>query len=217
LRASVARAHPRSRCERRGRRTNSPAPAGRATLVTHPTQTCGTVGDIVDLSGWRVATPARVGPRARVLVGGLGNHNPVPTRETRVREVKALKTRAGNTRFVLVDEDGNEYTTFKEPVAAKLPGLEGRRARIEFHEQERNGFTNVYLDDVTPLDEAAEQHGEGTAPADEVAWKTAVDAAPYLLDAEAVEEEVPPEELFAKLQPFKQLVADDIESGDDGA
>jgi hypothetical protein len=130
--------------------------------------------------------------------------------------VKALKTRAGNTRFVLVDDSGNEYTTFKESVAAKLPGLEARHARIEFHEQERNGFTNVYLDDVTPLDDA-DREREAAAPADEVAWKTAVDAAPYLLDADAVEDEVPPEALFAKLQPFKQLVADDIESGDDAA
>ena len=141
----------------------------------------------------------------------------MPTREIRVREVKALKTRAGNTRFVLVDGDGNEYTTFKETVAAKLPGLETRRARIEFHEQERNGFTNVYLDDVTAIGEDVDQHRRSPSPADEVAWKTAVDAAPYLLDADAVEQEVPPDELFAKLQPFKQLVAEDIESGDDAA
>jgi hypothetical protein len=141
----------------------------------------------------------------------------VPTREVRVREVEALKTRAGNTRFVLVDEEGNEYTTFKEGIAAKLPGLEELRARIEFHEQERNGFTNVYLDDVTALDEGGEDTAREPAPADEVGWKTAVDAAPYLLDAEAIEEEVPPEEPYAKLQPFKQLVADDIESGDDAA
>jgi hypothetical protein len=138
--------------------------------------------------------------------------------EVTVREVKALKTRAGHTRFVLVDEAGNEYTTFKERVASKLPGLEGRRARIEFHEQERNGFTNVYLDDVTPLDESdVATTGEAPAQVDEVAWKTAVDAAPYLLSPDAVEHEVPPNELFAKLQPFKQLVADDIESGDDDA
>jgi hypothetical protein len=158
-----------------------------------------------------------VGTRARVQENGVGKDHDVATREVRVREVKALKTRSGNTRFVLVDEDGNEYTTFKEPAAAKLPGLEGRRARIDFHEQERNGFTNVYLDDVTALDEDGDRNPGAPAPADEVAWKTAVDAAPYLLDAEAVEEEVPPEELFAKLQPFKQLVAEDIESGNDAA
>jgi hypothetical protein len=70
---------------------------------------------------------------------------------------------------------------------------------------------------VTALDEGGDKHREEPAPADEVGRKTAVDAAPYLLGAEAIEEEVPPEELYAKLQPFKQLVADDIESGDDAA
>jgi hypothetical protein len=139
----------------------------------------------------------------------------VATREIQVREVKALKTRAGNTRFVLVGEDGNEYTTFKERVAAKLPGLEGRRARIEFHEQQRDGFTNVYLDDVVALDEERTDDADAAEHVDEVAWKTAVDAAPYLLDEAAVKEEVPAEDLFAKLQPFKQLVADDIERPDD--
>ena len=136
-------------------------------------------------------------------------------REVRVREVKALKTRAGNTRFVLVDDDGNEYTTFKERVAAKLPGLEGRRARIEFHEQQRDGFMNVYLDDVEAIDEPRTEDADTAEHVDEVAWKTAVDAAPYLLDEAAVKEEVPAEDLFAKLQPFKQLVADDIERTDD--
>jgi hypothetical protein len=136
----------------------------------------------------------------------------VAAREIRVREVKALKTRSGNTRFVLVDTDGNEYTTFKEAVAAKLPGLEGRRAHIEFHEQERNGFTNVYLDDVTGVEEENAADADTAERVDEVAWKTAVDAAPYLLDEAAVKEEVSAEELFAKLQPFKQLVADDIEA-----
>jgi len=42
-----------------------------------------------------------------------------------------------------------------------------------------------------------------------------MEAAPYLLSSEAVDEEVPPEELFEKLQPFKELVAEDIEG--DGA
>jgi hypothetical protein len=185
-----------------------------ASIATQPAQTRTRSGGIVEPSGWWAATPTRVGRRVYKKAGS-GTTPSVPTCEIRVREVKALKTRAGNTRFVLVDEDGNEYTTFKERVAAKLPGLEGRRARIEFHEQERNGFTNVYLDDVTTLDENGETHRAIPSPADEVAWKTAVDAAPYLLDAEAVEEEVPPEQLFAKLQPFKQLVADDIESDDD--
>jgi hypothetical protein len=134
----------------------------------------------------------------------------VPEAEVNVSEVKALKTRSGNTRFVLVDDAGNEYSTFKENVASSLPGLEGRRARITFHEQERQGFTNVYLDKVEPLDE--EETSEVEA-ADEVAWKTAVETAPFLLSGDPVEREVPAEEVFDRLQPFKELVAEDIESG----
>jgi hypothetical protein len=51
---------------------------------------------------------------------------------------------------------------------------------------------------------------------DEVAWRTAIDAAPYILSGDAVEKEVPPEEFFEKLKPLKDLVADDIRSEDDG-
>jgi hypothetical protein len=138
----------------------------------------------------------------------------VPESEVRVSDVKAFKTRSGNTRFVLVDDQGNEYSTFKEPIAAKLPGLEGRRARIKYHEQERDGFTNVYLDAVEPLEDARDAAG-GQSDADEVAWRTTVEAAPYLLGGDAVEREIPPDELFEKLQPFKELVADDIEKPDE--
>lgn len=126
----------------------------------------------------------------------------------RVSEVKAFKTRSGNTRFVLVDDAGKEYSTFKEAIAAKLPGLEGRRARITFHEQQRDGFTNVYLDGVDPLEQEA-----ADADVDEAAWRTAMEAAPYLLSPEA--SDVPPRELFEKLQPFKKLVAEDIEKPDE--
>ena len=137
----------------------------------------------------------------------------MPEAEVRVSDVKAFQTKSGNTRFVLVDDEGNEYSTFKEQVAAKLPGLEGKRAHIKFHEQERNGFTNVYLDAVERLED---QSAGGGAEADEVAWKTTIEAAPYLLSADAVEREVPPEELFEKLQPFKELVAEDIEHPAEG-
>ena len=46
-----------------------------------------------------------------------------------------------------------------------------------------------------------------------MAWKTAVDAAPWLLGESPPKEGVDPDELFEKLQPFKELVAEDIESG----
>jgi hypothetical protein len=126
----------------------------------------------------------------------------------RVAEVKAFKTQSGNTRFVLRDDKGREYTTFREQIARDALAAEGRKARITFHEQQRGTFTNVYLDGVEPLEEPDE--GEGSSEAvEEVAWKTAVDAAPWLLGGEP-EEAVPPEELFERLQPFKERVAYDI-------
>jgi hypothetical protein len=124
-----------------------------------------------------------------------------------VAEVKAFKTQSGNTRFVLRDQNGREYTTFREQIARDALAAEGKKARITFHEQQRGNFTNVYLDSVEPLEEP---EGEGSSEAvEEVAWKTAVDAAPWLLGGEP-EEAVPPEELFERLQPFKERVADDI-------
>ena len=124
-----------------------------------------------------------------------------------VAEVKAFKTRSGNTRFVLRDAEGREYTTFREQIARDAVAAEGRRARLAFHEQQRGDFTNVYLDAVVPLEEEGE---DGSSEAvEEVAWKTAVDAAPWLLGGEP-EEAVEPEELFERLQPFKERVAEDI-------
>jgi hypothetical protein len=84
---------------------------------------------------------------------------------------------------------------------------EGRRARIEFHEQKRNGFTNVYLDRVEVLDEAEADEGDS---ADEVGWKAATDAAPWLLGRTSPDRRVEADELFDALKPFKELVAEDI-------
>jgi len=136
----------------------------------------------------------------------------VPEATVKVDEVKAFKTQSGNTRFVLRDEAGKEYTTFKEAIARDALAAEGKRARIEYHEQERNGFQNVYLDKVELLDDAA---GAGADhDTEEVAWKTAIEAAPWLL-GKAPASGVEADELFEKLQPFKELVAEDIREAED--
>jgi hypothetical protein len=127
--------------------------------------------------------------------------------EVRVAEVQAFKTKSGNTRFVLRDDAGAEYTTFREEIARQALACEGRRARIAYHETERGGYRNVYLDAVEPLER--EPTGEDES-VDEVAWKTAVDAAPWLVGGAPPEEGVPPDEFFDKLKRFKELVADDI-------
>jgi hypothetical protein len=138
----------------------------------------------------------------------------MPEKEVQVDEVKAFTTQSGNTRFVLRADDGSEYTTFKEPIAKQAIAAEGRRARIEFHEQERNGFTNVYLDKVELLEAESESEEDAGGRVEEVAWRTAVDAAPWLL-GEAPAGGVDPDEAFEKLQPFKERVAEDIrEDGD---
>jgi hypothetical protein len=130
-----------------------------------------------------------------------------------VAEVKGFKTQSGNTRFVLRDDAGREFTTFREQIARDALAAEGRRARITFHEQQRGNFTNVYLDAVEPLEGEHEGDSSASEAVEEVAWKTAVDAAPWLLGGEP-EEAVSPDELYERLQPFKERVADDIRDDD---
>ena len=131
----------------------------------------------------------------------------------RVREVKAVETRSGNTRYVLVDEQGNEYTTFRPEIGRRAQEAEGKRARIRFHEQERGEFRNVYLDAVEPLETRASSEDFGDQ-ADEVAWRTAIDAAPWLAGEPTPKSELPADALFEKLKPFKDLVEADIEDGE---
>src|SRR3954447_13359365 len=134
----------------------------------------------------------------------------MPEADVLIADVKAIRTKAGNTRFVVVGDDGREFSTFREELAADLPALKGRRARILYHEEQRGAYTNVYLDGVDPV----EEESAGDTDPDEVGWRTAVDAAPYLLSSAELEREVPPEELFERLRPFKDLVAEDIERGE---
>jgi len=132
------------------------------------------------------------------------------TREVRVAEVKALQTRSGNTRYVLVDDDGNEYTTFREGIARKAVEAERGPARIRFHQEERNGFTNVYLDSVEPLEEEAGDDEDAVErEVEEAAWDAAIEAAPWLVGGDR-KRKVPADQLFETLKPFKDRVADDI-------
>jgi len=144
-------------------------------------------------------------------LAGAGNGlHMTESREVRVAEVKALQTRSGNTRYVLVDDDGNEYTTFREAIARKAVEAEGGPARIRFHEEERNGFTNVYLDGVEVVEEVpAEEEGAVEREVEEAAWEAAIEAAPWLVGGEP-KRKVPADQLFETLKPFKDRVADDI-------
>jgi hypothetical protein len=105
---------------------------------------------------------------------------------------------------------GNEYTTFREAIARDAVEAEGGPARIQFHEQERNGFRNIYLDAVEPLED--DQAAEGDAverEVEEAAWDAAIEAAPWLVGGEP-KRKVPADQLFETLKPFKDRVAEDI-------
>jgi hypothetical protein len=130
-----------------------------------------------------------------------------------IADVRTFETKGGNVRYVVRDTDGNEYTTFREGIGQAARALEGRRVRIEFHEEERGQYKNVYLDKVAP----APADDDGGTPTDtdtdpsEAAWRTAVDAAPWLVGESDPHEPVPPDELYDKLKPFKERVEQDIE------
>jgi hypothetical protein len=132
-----------------------------------------------------------------------------------IASVETQQTRSGNTRWTVRDSRGGEYTTFRPAIGRAAEAAEGKRARIAFHEEERGNFRNVYLDAVEPLGPASEggSGGGGDSDPEEAAWRTAVEAAPYLLGDEGREGEVAPEEAFEKLKPFKDLVSEDIRSG----
>jgi hypothetical protein len=133
--------------------------------------------------------------------------------EVTITSVDATQTRNGNTRWAVKDDSGREYTTFRPAIGQAAEQAEGSRARIAFHEEERNGFRNVYLDAVERIPDSTPS-AAGDSDPEEAAWRTAVEAAPYLLGGdEAREGEVPPEEAFEKLKPFKDLVSEDIRSG----
>jgi hypothetical protein len=135
-----------------------------------------------------------------------------------IERVMTFDTRGGNVRYVMRDREGNEYTTFRESIGGEAQRLEGKRVRIEYHENQRGQYTNVYLDKVEPAPEEpdAAAGGPDTDP-DEAAWRTAVDAAPWLVGESEPHEEVAPDELYDKLKPFKQRVAEDIKEADSEA
>lgn len=126
-----------------------------------------------------------------------------------IDDVRTFETRGGNVRYVVRDADGNEYTTFREAIGKAAGELKGRRVRIEYHEEQRGQYTNVYLDKVEAAPEGGEVEHPATDP-EEAAWRTAVDAAPWLVGESDPHAKTKPDELYETLKPFKDKVAEDI-------
>ena len=137
---------------------------------------------------------------------------------TSIDEVRTFETRGGNVRYVVRDAEGKEYTTFREAIGEKARELKGRRVRIEFHEEQRGEYTNVYVDKVEPAPAEASPAEHPDTDVEEAAWRTAVDATPWLVGESDPHAKTAPEELYETLKPFKEKVAADIEEsrGDRG-
>jgi len=133
---------------------------------------------------------------------------------TRIKEVRTFETRGGNVRYVVRDDDGNEYTTFREAIGNKARELESQRVRIEYHEEQRGDYTNVYLDKVEPVPGEPASGGRSDTDPEEAAWRTAVDAAPWLVGESDPHATTSPDELYETLKPFKDKVAEDIKESD---
>ena len=134
--------------------------------------------------------------------------------EVTVSEVRTIETRNGNVRYVAKDDNGAEYTTFREDIGKRAKQLEGQRVRLEYHEETRGRFTNVYLDQIAPAGKPPEPESDDSAEA--VAWRTAVEAAPWLVGEPEPRKAVPPKKLYEQLKPFEERVASDIEEHEHG-
>jgi hypothetical protein len=152
------------------------------------------------------ASPARV---LRLLRRPQRGYRSSMDATTTIDEVRTSETRGGNTRYVVRDAEGKEYTTFREAIGEAAMRLEGTRVRI-------------YLDKVEALAEPAADDGAGGARAgqtdtdpEEVAWRTAVEAAPWLVGESDPHAKTAPEELYETLKPFKDKVAEDIKRSND--
>ena len=137
-------------------------------------------------------------------------------RTSRIESVRTFETRGGNVRYVVRDGEGNEYTTFREAIGKRAQELEGGRVRIEYHEEKRGQYENVYLDKVESLPEQDALSERGDSDPEEAAWRTAVEAAPWLVGESDPHAKTSPEELYETLKPFKDRVAEDIKEGGEG-
>ena len=94
------------------------------------------------------------------------------------------------------------------------PKLRFGSLRVETEGEQHLFHVPVYLDE---LEEVPGGERAAVTDAEEAAWRTAVDAAPWLVGEP--DGAVNPDELYEKLKPFEQRVADDIASSrgsDDG-
>ena len=116
--------------------------------------------------------------------------------ETKVESVEQSQTRGGNTRYTVRDAEGREFATFARDRRAGDTLLRGppRPDRVPRGRPQRLP-QRVSGRDLSG-ERARPRAPEPRTDPDEVAWSTAVEAAPWVLGSNEPEREVAPEELF---------------------
>lgn len=77
--------------------------------------------------------------------------------------VKEIQPSDGNRPHRLIDGNGTEYSTFKDPIIEPAKALVGAQAVVTYTEKQNGNFTNRYLEGITPATpEVAATNGAGT-------------------------------------------------------
>lgn len=87
-----------------------------------------------------------------------------------IASVRTFQTRGGSKRYVVRDSEGNEYTTFREHIGGSAMEHQGQPAHIEYHEEQRGDYRNVYLDRVEPIAPPAPASESSDTDPEEAAW-----------------------------------------------
>ena len=88
--------------------------------------------------------------------------------QSRLEEVRTFETRGGNTRFVVRDSDGNEYTTFREEIGNRAQQLRGRQVRsttiagLVINPSRRSSHTPMEISAVLPAPTTWNRPAEGS-------------------------------------------------------
>lgn len=68
------------------------------------------------------------------------------------------------TMFLFSNGSGAKFQTFNWALGMKAEALVGRPGKIEFHPEERNGFTNNVLDSIEPFEGSPPSEVTSTVP-----------------------------------------------------
>lgn len=82
---------------------------------------------------------------------------------TQVLGVTSRTVGQGRTIYEVQAADGNKYATFKSEIAQKAANLQGQSASLLVKIEQKNGYTNFYINDAGPVGSIAAPDASGGA------------------------------------------------------